>query len=213
MNAEIKQEYFQFPYTKKWTKDLIKDIKTVTVFDYNQNRIPNDFKNESIVSSSDLYNLKYHFIKYKNQINSVLLINSNDRLSKVIFDNKNQNTTCIALDGVDNKHIENIENNIFTIQIDSLYFYDCKNLFYNHFNIQRFDLILIDRSYDIFRFLIDWEYTEFLSEGGLVAIHDANSRPGPINFIKNLNKDKWTIFENCFTKNDDLVVLKNNYND
>jgi len=44
--------------------------------------------------------------------------------------------------------------------------------------------------------LIDWEYTELLSQDGIVGFHDTSAHPGPYWFMKNLNTEKWNVEEN-----------------
>jgi len=60
-----------------------------------------------------------------------------------------------------------------------------------------FDFIFIDGWHSINQVLADWEYTNLLTDGGIVGFHDTSCHPGPHNFIKSLDKSKWDVIENC----------------
>ena len=68
--------------------------------------------------------------------------------------------------------------------------------FFNQ-NSQHFDIIFIDGLHSIHQVLKDWEYTNLLSDTGIVGLHDTSHHIGPFLFIRNLDKNKWDVIENA----------------
>jgi predicted O-methyltransferase YrrM len=64
----------------------------------------------------------------------------------------------------------------------------------------KFDFIFIDGWHSINQVLRDWEYTNLLSDNGVVGFHDVSCHPGPKAFINALDATKWEILKNCCPK-------------
>jgi hypothetical protein len=60
--------------------------------------------------------------------------------------------------------------------------------------------------------LRDWEYTNLLTDNGIVGFHDVSCHPGPYYFVKNLNRDKWLVGENCCPYDWGVSFVSKKYN-
>lgn len=57
---------------------------------------------------------------------------------------------------------------------------------------RKIDFLHIDGWHSVNQILRDWKYAEFLSPDGVIAVHDTNCHPGPVELFKALDPD---IFE------------------
>jgi len=192
----------------KWEYDLVKDIRTFTNADdldwdwnhqhplgYNQLEFPEE------VTDCNRQHLLQHFLKVRDKAKAILEIGigRNDEKSfvHVLTKNKKKETLYIGLDINDRSFLRDSENNIHTIQNNSSYYQENINMFEQYWGVKEFDFIFIDGWHSINQVLEDWEYTNLLSKDGIVGFHDTTCHPGPFNFIKSLDKDKWEVIENC----------------
>lgn len=193
----------------RWQEDLIRDIRTFTEFDDQDGTMgphPMGYSDYSPyypgeISDSNRYHLLNQFMKVRDNAKAILEIgigrNGDKSFANIFFDNKKKDTFYIGLDIEDRSFMRDPENNIHTIQNDSLNYYENIDMFSRYFNIQKFDFIFIDGWHSINQILIDWQYTELLTDDGIVGFHDVTCHPGPYNFIKSLDKNKWDVLENC----------------
>ena len=65
------------------------------------------------------------------------------------------------------------------------------------FGVEHLDFIHIDGMHSINQVLNDWEYTKLLRTGGVVALHDTTSHPGPNSLVQALDSSKWEIYSTC----------------
>ena len=78
--------------------------------------------------------------------------------------------------------------------------FDEQSLLINLGNIcccYHFDFIFIDGWHSVNHVLKEWRFVEYLSDFGIVAIHDTNYHPGPRKFIKVLNPERYIIDKTC----------------
>lgn len=205
----------------RWQQDLIKDIR------YFDSR--DDEDQNSILFSGDIpiyppimhFNgvktsafsplnqmlLKQEFLKVKN-CKCILEIgvsaNPNYELTSTntLLSNKSDDCVYIGIDIMPKPHILSKAKNVHFIQDRSENFEVVKNKL-KEVGRSHIDVLMIDGWHSINQVLLEWEYTEFLSEEGLVIFHDTRSHPGPHLFVKYLDKNKWDVVENaCNTDND-----------
>lgn len=193
----------------KWQEDLIKDIRTHSDFDYKDlpeldssfnHPLGYNYENSEITECNRLALLQ-QFSRIKHKTKSILEVgtgrNGQGSFAYVLNTNKNKDAIYIGIDIEDRSFLRDTKNNIHTIQNDSINYYENVHIFRDYFNVEQFDFILIDTPHSINQLLLDWEYTNLLTDGGIVAIHDTSCHPGPKLFMQNLNRNKWTVIENC----------------
>lgn len=197
--------------TMKWQSDLIKDIRTFTDFDDQDGGVPHplgyghsfDSRGNTTypkeVTHCNRYHLLEQFNKVRDNCKAILEIgigrNADESFAYVLFKNKKKDTVYIGLDIDDRSFLRDSENNIHTIQNNSSHYQENVNIF-NTIGVEKFDFIFIDGWHSINQVLSDWEYTNLLADGGIVGFHDTSCHPGPYNFVKALDRNKWDVVEN-----------------
>lgn len=190
----------------KWEQDLIKDIRTnSSKDDEDGNRLKIVTRETRHVYPHDEFTecnknaLLSKFLSIRDTCNAILEIgvcrNKEKSSTYVFLNNKLPQTKYVGIDIVDKKFLNDEEKNIYTIKASSS---DKENNIskFKSLGIDKFDFIFIDGWHSINQVLRDWEYTELLSDHGIVAFHDTAEHPGPFLFIKNLNTDKWNVETN-----------------
>lgn len=196
----------------KWETDLTYDIRTFTDFDDQDGGVPHptgyghfiDGQGYAIypeeVTDCNRLALLSNFMKIRDDAKAILEIgigrNGDKSFAHVFFNHKKKETVYIGLDIEDRAFLRNPENNIHTIQNDSSHYYENVEIFKN-IGVTKFDFIFIDGWHSINQVLRDWEYTNLLTDNGIVGFHDTSCHPGPYGFIKALDKNKWEVIENC----------------
>lgn len=162
------------------------------------------------MSQCNLWMLKDQFNLIKNSCKSILEIGVNHNATptemtstKIFISNKLPETVYLGIDINDKSSLDDPTKNVHTLKCDS------SNIDYvmnkaSSIGITLFDFIFIDGWHSINQVMREWEYTKFLRPGGIVGFHDTAVHPGPNLFLKNLNRARWKVLENCcgFEKND-----------
>lgn len=209
----------------KWETDLVKDIRTFSkeldfdgeflddsdspdglfqIISKEESSKINSYSGGTEISECNLKNLKEQFLKIKENCSSILEIGVGRNQSKsfchVFFNNKKADTKYIGLDIDDRSWIIDEGDEIYFLQSDSSDYENNISIFRDSFGVESFDFIFIDGWHSINQVLIDWEYTRLLTDNGIVGFHDTSRHPGPYIFIRNLDKNKWDVNENCCPK-------------
>jgi hypothetical protein len=191
----------------KWEKDLIRDIRTHSPYD-NVDHAPYVFAPFEI-SECNASAVYQKFMSVRDRCRAILEIgvdNNNDKsITRILLDNKLENTIYVGLDIKDKTYLNDQNKNIYTIQNDSLQYQDNLEKI-RSFGVDQFDFIFIDGWHSINHMLGDWEYTNLLSSFGIVGIHDVRLHPGPSYFIKSLNQEIWNVEENVCPTGEDYGV-------
>lgn len=188
----------------KWERDLIRDIRTHSAYD-DVDAPPYGFASFEI-SNCNAHAVYQRFLSVKDRCRAILEIgvanNGDSSITNILLANKLDSTIYVGIDIKDKTHINNTSKNIHTIQNDSMNYND--NLAkIRSFGVDQFDFIFIDGWHSINHMLGDWEYTNLLSNFGIVGIHDVRIHPGPSYFIKSMNTAIWNVEENvCCTGED-----------
>lgn len=186
----------------KWEQDLIRDIRTNTAFDDQDGGVshPMNYDGRKEFSDCNRQCLQDYFLKIKDRCTSILEIgvcrNGDESSTHVFLNNKNDDCLFIGIDLDDKTFLNNPEKNIYTIRNDSSdiqgNMQKIKNL-----GVEKFDFIFIDGLHSINQVYLDWEYTYWLSDYGIVGFHDVSCHPGPTAFIRSLNTERWVVVSNC----------------
>lgn len=200
----------------KWESDLVKDVRSNTNADDLCSGInhfldlwPSAKDEETViniyggqeVTECDREALKEQFLKVRDNCQAILEIgigrNGENSFAHVFFKNKKEETKYVGIDIEDRSWLVDYGENIFTIQGNSSSYDENVKIIKDKFQIEKFDFIFIDGLHSLNQVLIDWEYTNLLSDIGIVGLHDTSHHIGPFLFIRNLDNDKWDVIENA----------------
>lgn len=191
----------------KWQNDLIMDIRTHSDYDnldYDEEIIRytyGGFENVPFdeVTDCNRFSLLQQFMRVQNNCSAILEIgvcrNTEKSFTHVFLNSKKTETIYVGIDIDDRSSLNNKLKNVYTIKGNSSDYDDNLTLF-NMFGVKKFDFIFIDGWHSINQVLMDWEYTNLLSENGIVGFHDTSCHPGPNKFINALDPEKWIIEKN-----------------
>ena len=127
--------------------------------------------------------------------------------TRTFLDNKLLETIYLGIDIADKSYLNNPELNIFTLQMDAANI-DQVMEFAKSKGVTEIDFLFIDGWHSINQVMQEWEYTRFLSPGGIVGFHDTAIHPGPTMFVKYLDRSKWDVMKNsCSVANDYGIVF------
>lgn len=190
-------------------KHLVKEIRSFDARDDSDAPFFNSFFVNKEFSTLNKIALKKKFLSIKNECKSILEIgihrNNNDSSTMVFLDNKNDNTFYFGIDIEDKSYLDNAEKNIYTIKTDSTNLEEIMQ-FVNSKNVFHFDFIFIDGWHSINQVLKDWRFTDYLSNIGIVGLHDTNSHPGPYLVTENINDNIWELNKQCTTRLSDWGI-------
>lgn len=203
----------------KYEQDLIEEIRTFTYFDVQLSPLPHSsgygYMDNKIdypeITDCNRYNLLNEFNKIRDTAKTILEIGvgvNEESLSSVLIRNKKKDTVYVGLDIEDRSFLRDPEKNIHTIQNDSSRYDENVNIIKSYFNIEKFDVILIDGLHTINQILMDWEYTNLLSNDGIVIFRGTTCNPGPKIFIDYIDRNKWKITENKCPKDYGISFIK-----
>jgi hypothetical protein len=182
----------------KWEKDLVRDIRTGRAFD-DQDAPYRMVSSPGEVTECNRAALTERFLRVRDKATAILEIgicrNHEDSHTFCFLNNKKPETIYVGIDIDDKTFLNNKEQNIHTIKGTSSNVLEnmevCKSL-----GVEKFDFIFIDGLHSINQVLIDWEYSNWLADDGIIGFHDVTAHPGPAMFIEALNKDLWNVEEN-----------------
>jgi hypothetical protein len=187
----------------KWEIDLVKDIRTNSDYDDvdTWNPHPSGYENKSPIEVTDCnrHSLLQQFSRVRNNAKAILEIgigrNAEQSFAYVFFNSKKRDTTYIGMDIDDRSFLNDSDKNIYTIIADSSNYEQNVSKF-KELGVEKFDFIFIDGWHSINQVLKDWEYTNLLTDGGIVGFHDTSCHPGPNAFINALDPEKWVVEKN-----------------
>jgi hypothetical protein len=198
----------------KWKQDLVKDIRTFSAYDdadwppnsekctleaYNAvNRITTSPSYKEVTTCN--YLTAEQQIRSLKQCRAILEIgisrNGEGSITQAFLKNKPDSAIYVGIDIDDKSYLNNVEKNIYTIQNSSSdYEGNLKKI--REFGVDQFDLIFIDGWHSVNQVLLDWEYTNLLSDDGIVGLHDINWHFGPKDFIAAVNTNLWNVERFC----------------
>jgi len=149
--------------------------------------LPGMFDNIKVTQTFSKKNqdkLLEYFNKIKHKCNCIVEVGVDrdgyDASSTSIFiENKLDETFYIGIDTVNKSNLNNKQKNIYTLQTNShnrVHAYE----FLDSLGINKIDFLFIDGYHSINTVVNDWQYTEKLSDFGIVGFHDTNYHPGPL---------------------------------
>jgi cephalosporin hydroxylase len=129
--------------------------------------------------------------------------NGDGSFTRAILNNKNKEKKYIGIDIDDRSYLNDINNNIYTLKCNS---HDQSNIrkYLKLLNERNISLLMIDGWHSVNTAINDWMYSDLLTTGGVVVIHDSNSHPGPICLYE-------AIDENVFDKHKYFTEYDDDY--
>jgi len=196
----------------RWVQDLTHDIRTHSGFDDsdgNDGRIqtPAGWAWPPMeVMDDNREALKERFLRIRDTCPAILEIgvsrewNGDQTTTGIFLGHKNPETYYVGIDIDDKSRLNDVSKNIYTIKASSMDVAD--NLAkIKEFGVTNFGFIFIDGWHSINAVLTEWDYTQLLTQDGIVGWHDTTQHPGPHYFVKALNRDKWHVEENVCPTN------------
>lgn len=198
----------------KWQEDLVKDIRFNNKYDDSDKVKKGTLKGlpwapvkvPYSVSACNMLHLTQQFNKIKEDCKFILeigvtsTVNFVSSSTRVFKENKKQETFYLGLDIDDRSYLLDPSNNFYT-QAERAENYSVVEEFMNKHNLDRIDFLFIDGWHSINQVLLEWEYTKYLSDFGIVGLHDTAYHPGPYFFLRNLDSTRWNIIHNACEDN------------
>lgn len=185
----------------KWHEDLIYDIR------FNDERDDRDWPFELVYFPNQEFSqcnrdmLAFEFNQIADRCHTILEIgvSRNGELSstKVLLDAKRPDAIYLGIDIEDKSYLDNQELNIHTLKIDSKNVDAIMDKIEALTGKRRIDFLFIDGWHSVNQVLLEWEYTRWLAEDGVVGFHDTNKHPGPSRFIYALDESRWMVSQYC----------------
>lgn len=98
----------------------------------------------------------------------------------------------IGIDIKPKDHINNIENNIFTIRNDSAN-YEALYKLMEWYGKEQIDFMFVDGWHSVNQVLKEWKYWEKMIPTGVMAFHDTNYHPGPVAVLDAIDTDMFSV--------------------
>jgi hypothetical protein len=179
-------------------RDLYRDYRTYT--DYDDSDWPTTFEPPLEVSDANISLMMHYFEMIRNECNAILEIGVGSRnersFTKLLLDNKLTPTKYFGIDIKDKSELNDDKNNVLTLSTDSSNIEEVISFAKSH-AVETFDFIFIDSWASINQVLNDWRYVDFLSDDGIIALHDTNFHPGPTQLVNNLKLDRYEVYKKC----------------
>jgi hypothetical protein len=209
--------YYQNNKHIKWKYDLIKDITVNSQVHVDQDSaIYSGPLIAKEISDCNLDAFRKLFSSRVKSTDAILEIGVNriekdggstkegESFSSIMLELKRKKTKYFGIDVFDKTYFNDITNNVHIIHNDSSNYNTNVSVLKSH-GVEIIDLLFIDGWHSIMQVTRDWEYTNLLSDHGVVVFHDTNYHPGPRDFCAALNREMWNVDYHC-TNNDDWGI-------
>ena len=127
--------------------------------------------------------------------------NGERSMSRVLMDERPEGSFYLGVDIDDKSYLDDPAKNTWTICCNS-HATERVAGFMHSKGIKQIDLLFIDGWHSVNTCVNDWQYTRFLSQNGVVIMHDTNSHPGPIALFEAINEDLYDKQRYCTSGED-----------
>lgn len=127
--------------------------------------------------------------------------NGSRSFTHTLLKRKTKNGIYCGIDLDDKSYLNNINNNIYTIQTSS---YEQTKIrdYLKKIGIKEIDVLFIDGDHSINTVVNDWKYTDLLSKNSVVILHDTNHHLGPTLLMDAIDQSKFAVYKYCQLDND-----------
>ena len=163
------------------------------------------------VSDCNLQVVKSVVASIGSQLNSILEIgvnrNGERSMSRVLMDDRPRGSFYLGVDLDDKSYLDNPAENTWTIRANS-HDQDRVRSFLADKNINKLDLLFIDGWHSINTCVNDWQYTDLLSDNGIVILHDTNAHPGCVGLFEAVSDYYYEKTRFCTENDHGISVFK-----
>lgn len=133
--------------------------------------------------------------------------NGERSMSRVIMDQRPENSFYLGVDLDDKSYLDNPAKNTWTIQANS---HDQEKIraFIASKGVKKLDLLFIDGWHSVNTCVNDWQYTDLLSDHGVVILHDTNSHPGCVGLFEAVSDSLYEKTRYCTVNDHGISVFK-----
>lgn len=162
-----------------------------------KNKVPKEISDEN---KKIIYNEVIHMKHKKDKIVIVEIgvhrSVYDDTSTSIFLNNKRDNDIYIGIDIEDKTFLNNHNKNIYTIKERSENINNIKSYF-KLIGIKEIDILMIDGYHSIEQVYKEWDYTYFLSQNGIIIMHDTNIHPGPYFLLLSIDTNLYEINKYC----------------
>ncbi len=178
--------------------------------DFFKNRL---FKVPQEFSNRNKQVLKETFTKVKDKCKVILEIgvarNGKDSSTYTFLELKNENCHYVGVDLQDKTFLkEEGVSNVHTLLLNSSNKKEVMAYVYKITGAYTIDFLFIDGWHSVTQVLKDWSYIEYLSENGVVMLHDTNIHPGPVELLKAINTTIYKVDQYFIDRKDDWGITR-----
>ena len=116
--------------------------------------------------------------------------NGERSMSRVIMDQRPQGSFYLGVDIEDKSYLDDPSNNTWTIQTSSAERSRVLDRMRQQ-GVGLLDLIMIDGWHSVNMCVNDWQFTERLTDHGVVILHDTNTHPGCVALFEAVDENQW----------------------
>jgi len=133
--------------------------------------------------------------------------NGEHTFTSIFLEEKPQECTYIGVDLGSKSFLDNNDNNIHTLQCNSLEQDTVRN-FLREKNVDKLDILSIDGCHSVNMTINDWKYADLLSDNGVVIIHDTNYHPGDVVMPYAVDENLFEITKHCLGYDCGITTFK-----
>jgi hypothetical protein len=115
------------------------------------------------------------------------------------MENKPDEAVYLGVDLIDKEYLDLPEKNVYTMVCDSFKRDRVRNRL-NELGVKKVDLLMIDGWHSVNAVVNDWQYSELLSDNGVILMHDTNCHTGPVAVVDAIDRKLWKVKKYCLEK-------------
>ena len=119
--------------------------------------------------------------------------------SKILMEEKPKDCVYLGVDILDKSSLNKPASNVNTIMCSSFERGKIKARL-KELGVEKVDFLMIDGWHSINAVVNDWQFTEILSDNGVVLFHDTNAHTGPVAVLDAIDQDLWQVEKLCLEK-------------
>ena len=136
--------------------------------------------------------------------------NGDRSMSRVIMDQRPPLSHYMGIDIEDKSYLDDPTANTWTMQISSAERHTIADRL-KQLGIDALDLIMIDGWHSVNMCVNDWQFTELLSDHGIVILHDTNTHPGCVALFEAVDESLWIKERFCLANDFGIATFKKRY--